>query len=721
LGGERALAGRFWSELKRRNVVRVGGVYVVTAWGLFQIAKTVFETFGLPKWSSPLLLTLLAVGLPITLIISWAFERAPEGVRRTAPADEEAEPVRFSRMDAILLGVSGLVVAVAGAQMIGLGRSGRIGGAPEKSVAVLPFVNFSAQPDAEYFADGLTEEIINSLAQIDDLKVAGRTSAFYFKGKNEDLRLIGQKLGVAHVVEGSVRRSGEALRVTAQLIAVKDGFHLWSETFDRREQDAFAIQTEIADAVAEALKIRLESRAPREGEAPDPETYRLLLTARAHLRRVSLEDLQEARRIYEQVTTAAPDSAAAWAGYAQATIILAQNYMAMDFGEAERISATAIDRAMQLDPANVDAWLASAYLARIRSIRAGSARYAKAQEQAVRRALQLDPRNVEALTLQAMHLSETGRHKEAIASINRALAIDPLNRFSQMILAGALRRSGQLAAAAAQYRKTIELYPDFADAHQNLGELMIEMGKLAEAEPWLKVTADPGNDPNASLQLALLYANLGLTDRADAVLAAFKTPPASVYFAVIRMGLRGDFAGALKVGQAQAAIDKDLFWPNVIMVGAMMTGAFDVGARQGPIASPELMSPEPVIAATDLATPVALAYLLDGAGDRPQAKRILHALIAATERPAGAYVDHEIRINRAKAFALLGDAERAVGEIQAAVGAGWRLLMDGEDFVWLDQHPTVASLKSDRRFVAAMAEVRADLGRQRAQLVAQAS
>jgi hypothetical protein len=187
------------------------------------------------------------------------------------------------------------------------------------------------------------------------------------------------------------------------------------------------------------------------------------------------------------------------------------------------------------------------------------------------------------------------------------------------------------------------------------------------------------------------------------------------------MGLRGDFAGALKVGQAQAAIDKDLFWPNVIMVGAMMTGAFDVGARQGPIASPELMSPEPVIAATDLATPVALAYLLDGAGDRPQAKRILNALIAATERPAGAYVDHEIRINRAKAFALLGDAERAVGEIQAAVRAGWRLLMDGEDFVWLDQHPTVASLKSDPRFVAAMTEVRADLGRQRAQLVAQAS
>src|SRR5690606_9610562 len=267
-------------------------------------------------------------------------------------------------------------------------------------------------------------------------------------------------------------------------------------------------------------------------------------------------------------------------------------YMAMDFAEAERVSAAAIDRAMALAPDNVDAWLAKAYLARIRSIRAGSPRYAKEQQQAVQRALQLDPRNVEALTLRAMYLGEIGRHDEAIAAIDKALAIDPLNRFSQMILASALKRSGRLDAAAAQYRKTIELFPDFADAQQNLGELLMEMGRLAEAEPWLRVTAEPGTDPNASLQLALLYANLGLADRADATLAVFKAPPASDYFEVIRMGLRGDYVSALKVGETRAASDDDIFWPNVIMVGAMMTGAFEQGARQGPVATPELMLPE---------------------------------------------------------------------------------------------------------------------------------
>lgn len=713
------MAGSFWSELKRRNVVKVGGVYIVTAWGLFQIAKTVFETFGLPKWASPLLLTLLAVGLPITLIIAWAFERAPEGVRRTAPADAEAVPPKFTRMDAILLGASGLVVAVTGAQMAGFGSSGRVGGTPEKSVAVLPFVNFSSQADAEYFADGLTEEIINSLAQIDDLKVAGRTSAFYFKGKNEDIRLIGQKLGVAHVVEGSVRRSGDALRVTAQLVAVKDGFHLWSETYDRRHEDAFAIQTEIADAVAEALKIRLDSREPRDGGQRDPEAYRLQLTARAHLRRLSLEDLQTARRMYEQLTTLQPDNASAFAGYAQATIVLAQNYMAMDFAEGERISEAAIARAMQLDPDCVDAWLARAYLTRIQAIRSGSGRLAKVHQAAVQRVLALDPKNVEALSLQANYLGENGEHAKAIASINKALAIDPLNRFSQMILAGALRRSGQLEGSAAQYRKVIELYPDFGDAHQYLGELLIEMGRLAEAEPWVRVTADTGTDPNASLLLAQLYANLGLPDRADAALARHKTPPASTYLEVFRMGLRGEYAQALKLAQAKAPVDKDLFWPNVIIVGSMMTGAFELGASQGPVAAPELMSPDPAVAITDLSTPIDLAYLLAGAGDRAQARRILERVIAVTDRPAGAYMNHETRINRVKAFAQLGEPEKAIGELQTAVRTGWRLLLDGEDIVWLDQHPTVASLKGDRRFTAAIAEVKADLARQRGLLLAQ--
>ena len=223
--------GQFLSELKRRNVIRVGGVYLVTSWALFGIAKTIFEVMGFPKWTSPLLLVLLALGLPIAVIIAWAFERAPDGgVRRTEAPAEDAPRVGFGWFDGALLAAIGGVLLLTVLQAAGVFSGGaRVPLLPseEKSVAVLPFASFSSKPETEYFADGLTEEVINSLAKVEELKVAGRTSAFYFKGRNEDLREVGRKLGVAHVVEGSVRHEGDRLRVTAQLIKVSVGFLLW--------------------------------------------------------------------------------------------------------------------------------------------------------------------------------------------------------------------------------------------------------------------------------------------------------------------------------------------------------------------------------------------------------------------------------------------------------------------------------------------------------------
>ena len=202
----------FLAELKRRHVIRVAGVYTVAAWAVFQVVKTIFETLDLPKWTSSLALALLVVGLPVVLLVSWIFERrADGGIAVTEDAPAGAPRPKLSRMDMLLLAAMVVVVGLAGAQIggyLGGGKATILGaGAPDKSVAVLPFVMFSADKDSDYFADGLTEEVINSLAQVPDLKVAGRTSAFYFKGKNEDLREVGKRLGVAHVVEGRDRKS----------------------------------------------------------------------------------------------------------------------------------------------------------------------------------------------------------------------------------------------------------------------------------------------------------------------------------------------------------------------------------------------------------------------------------------------------------------------------------------------------------------------------------
>jgi TolB-like protein len=236
-----ASIGRILGELKQRNVIRVAGVYAVTTWGVFQIANNLFPALNMPKWTVTLVAVLMLIGFPVAMVIAWAFEKGPDGIRRTVAA--EGPKPRFVLTDWLLLAALLAIVGVTTAQMAGVFGSARVisvAAAPPapaatsaKSIAVLPFVSFSEGQDAQFFADGLTEEVINSLANIPELKVAGRTSSFYFKDKNQPLREIGAKLGVAYVLEGSVRRDGERIRITGQLIKVSDGFHLWSQTYDR--------------------------------------------------------------------------------------------------------------------------------------------------------------------------------------------------------------------------------------------------------------------------------------------------------------------------------------------------------------------------------------------------------------------------------------------------------------------------------------------------------
>ena len=254
-------------ELKKRSVVRVAGLYAVGGWAVFQVVNALFPALGLDPWLVRAAALIFLAGFPVAIALAWMFEITPEGIKLVPGAQRQ----RFGRgkfgwIDWTIAAVVVAVFAFSIAQLANLRNSNGegIGSAfanvPAKSVAVLPFASFSEVPGDGFFADGLTEEVINSLAQSPDLKVAGRTSSFYFKGRNLDLREVGRKLGVAHVVEGSVRRSGDTLRVTAQLIKVDDGFHLWSQTFDRDVDDALAIQTEVADAVAAESEV--EARGP---------------------------------------------------------------------------------------------------------------------------------------------------------------------------------------------------------------------------------------------------------------------------------------------------------------------------------------------------------------------------------------------------------------------------------------------------------------------------
>ncbi len=310
----------FFAELKRRNVIRVAIAYAVIAWVLAQIAEFAFENFGAPDWVLKSVVVILLLGLPLAVVFAWAFEMTPEGIKREKEVDRSTSitPQTGKKLDRVIIAV--LVVALAWFAWDKFG--GPTDPAPiatassvsNKSVAVLPFVAMSNGPDDEFFADGMTEEILNSLAQLPELLVTARTSAFSFKGQDIPIQQIAEVLGVRHVVEGSVRRSGERLRVTAQLIRANDGFHLWSETFDSTSADMIEVQEDIAEEIAVALEVVLDENkrdAMRLAGLRDIEAFTLYqkgrdLFDRAHGEIDQIEGLRQANVYFEQVMELVP-------------------------------------------------------------------------------------------------------------------------------------------------------------------------------------------------------------------------------------------------------------------------------------------------------------------------------------------------------------------------------------------------------------------------------
>jgi TolB-like protein len=320
----------FLGELKRRNVFRVAGVYAVVGWLLVQVAASLEEAIGLPAWFDGLVVALLAIGFPIGLIFAWAFELTPDGIKRTAAVDaaESVTAQTGSKLDIVLVlallmftGAMLLPKFFSADQLPGIVTGSSAAAA---SIAVLPFADLSPDSNQEYFADGISEELLNVLAKVNGLKVAGRTSSFAFKGRNEDLREIGRVLDVAHILEGSVRSQGDKVRVTAQLIQVSDGFHLWSETYDGDLSDIFAVQDDIASRILVALKGQLQvEEAPIVApvQRANVTAYGLFLEARDLIFSRDPANMERALTLLDEAISIDPGYAPAYASRAKALVL----------------------------------------------------------------------------------------------------------------------------------------------------------------------------------------------------------------------------------------------------------------------------------------------------------------------------------------------------------------------------------------------------------------
>ncbi len=365
-----------FEELRRRNVFRVGIAYVVVGWLVTQVLEVVLESFGSPDWVMKTVLVVLAAGLPIALIFAWAFEMTPEGIKKEKDVDRSQSITQKTgrKLDFaiifILLAALGYFAwdkfVLTPAQQAELTASTQLDEAAaaestEKSIAVLPFVNMSSDAEQEYFSDGISEEILNALAKVKELQVAGRTSSFAFKGQNQDLRLIGATLGVDHILEGSVRKSGTTVRITAQLIQVDSGFHLWSETYDRELIDVFAIQDEIATAILKELKATLlegEETAVKVARA-DPKAYEMYLLARQRLYERTEPTIEFAADLLDRAIAIDPEYAPAYAQRGIATLLLSEGagaYGEIPLAQAQAQGRLYLDKALELDPMLAEAW-----------------------------------------------------------------------------------------------------------------------------------------------------------------------------------------------------------------------------------------------------------------------------------------------------------------------------------------------------------------------------
>ncbi len=416
------------------------------------------------------------------------------------------------------IGIAAAVSVVALAAVFWLGRGSR-GPQPESlvaadpappSIAVLPFVNMSEDAANEYFSDGLSEELLNALVQIEELRVAGRTSSFQFKGKNEDLRVIGEKLNVASILEGSVRKAGNRLRITAQLVNAADGFHLWSRTYDRELDDIFAVQDDIARSVAAALEVTLLGEPPGGAErlGPSAEAYTAFLQGRHFHERSGKEAIARAVGYYEQALEIDPDFALAWAWLSIARGWQAENGWVATADGLSR-SREAAERALALDGNLAEAWVAQGrILLRYDWDWAGA-------DAAFRRAEELKPGDSEIVRRRAGLARTLGRLDEAVDLSRRAVELDPLNLQAHHSLSVVAYSAGRLDEAEAAIRKRLELDPSPSSAYFSLGEI-----HLARSEPQQALAAMERASPDWRLVgLPLAYHALGRHEEADAALA----------------------------------------------------------------------------------------------------------------------------------------------------------------------------------------------------------
>ena len=515
-------SGNFFTELKRRNVYKVAVAYAVVGWLIAQIATQIFPFLEIPNWIVRLVIVLIAIGFPIALVIAWAFEATPEGIKRTEVADAMPAVTRQKKHAWIYIVVVAAAISVA---LFFLGRftagNKTVATAPSelsaKSIAVLPFDNLSRDPDNAFFAEGVQDEILTRLAQVADLKVIARTSTAKFKSAPENLSDIAKQLGALNILEGSVQKANDQVRVNVQLINALTNSHLWAEIYDRKLTDIFAVESDIAKTIADALQAKLtgsEKQMMATAPTTDTTAYELYHKGRSLWGKRTGDNIPKAIAFFEQAIARDPNYALAYAGLASA-YILSPFYTGADRHEAGSKAKEAALKALRLDPNLAEAHAALGKVLFFSEIDlAGATREYK-------RAIELKPNDADARHwFSNDSLAALGQFDEAIAEGKRSVELDPLSVVINADLGETFYYAKRYDESVTQLRKTLEIDPTSFYTHYNLGIALQAKGDLSGAiAEYEKAKQLSGDNPTVATFWAQAKARAGDKDAAQRMLS----------------------------------------------------------------------------------------------------------------------------------------------------------------------------------------------------------
>jgi adenylate cyclase len=492
----------FFSELRRRRVIRVAFVYAAIGWVAVEVSATVLPALNVPAWSLTLIIVLVALGFPFAVVMAWLFDLGPGGIQRTGASPLPAKAAQPAKLN-------GETGDAARKQALPLDKSRR-------SIAVLPFVNMSGDHDNEYFSDGISEEILNLLVKLPQLQVASRTSSFFFKGKEIDIPMVAAKLDVGTILEGSVRRSGNRVRITAQLIDVASDSTLWAEAYDRELQDVFAIQDDIAQSIVDALKVTLspkERRAIQYVATADVGAYDDYLRGRRYFYSWNRRDSMRAIQMYERAIDKDPKYAAAWAGLADA-YAMRHRFMEPSPGHIAN-AMRASERALELDPDSAEAHASRGLALYV------SKQFDQAEHQ-FETAMMLNPNLFEPYFLYGAICSSRGNFEKAAWLFLRASEVSPADYQPIVFLSQAYSEMGRKEderkarqRAMGLIERALEVNPTDARARYMGAANFATMGERDKAIEWANLALQSSDDePMVCYNAACTFAQLGEHDRA---------------------------------------------------------------------------------------------------------------------------------------------------------------------------------------------------------------